>query len=355
MACKSLMGDKTVFFSEGDIRGLMTKAWADSAPDDKQYFLAKRCEQSPDDPNAPIAAQADGKGYAGTLKQDNKDVPFVVTKNLPKLLHVTVGSRQAVLNLYQIHLDGIVAQADLLLLEDPAANQFWTATSMGDVELAMHEHAIGDHVHSANANLTGCWDPNPASFHEVLVAQIAERKLGLVMDRTRTGQVWNQPIYSASFDIQPLKPVTEVDDVSARYRADGTAYLAEVTATVQWSGEPSTPQMTYDAGFDKGQLQSSTYQYTLEFDSKMRLIGGEWGTFDAMDPTAEAPDFLFAFKSGATPNDAVTRNPGNAEIDYSGIIGKLHDCSLSATVDGTLTVGDDQLPYSKCVIDKITN
>ena len=88
----ALLGDKQVFFSEGDIRGLMTKAWADSAPDDQQYFLARRCEESPQDVKANITANALGRGYSGTIKQDGKDQHFIVLESLPRMTSVTACS-----------------------------------------------------------------------------------------------------------------------------------------------------------------------------------------------------------------------------------------------------------------------
>ena len=202
------------------------------------------------------------------------------------------------------------------------------------------------------AELTGCWDVNPASFHEVLVEQLGVRGSGFVMDRTRNGQVWNQPVHSATFEIGDLKKVGLVSDVAAPYRSSGTVYIAEVSAEVSWIREPSSAQLTYPQNFDKQHSNTTTYNYTLEFDADERLIGGEWGTFNKMDPGAPAPDFLFGYEAGAEPVDNVGDFGGKTTIDYSGIVKKLLACSWSDDIDGEQEVSSSKLSYKNCVIEK---
>lgn len=347
----ALLGGKKVFFSEGDIRGLMSKAWADRAPDgDKSYFLGRRCEEHLDDSTAPIEANAAGKGYTGTLKVNGSNVWFVMLDSMPSMLGVTVGGHETSLNVYRIKLD--TTGEEKILVEDARGGNFWTVGTFVELAQAVRSGEFAGHLIATEVNMTGCWDPNPASFHAVLVEQLDTRKAGFVMDRTRTGQVWNQPIYSGSFAIGPLVAVGSVADIAAPYRSAGTAFLAEVTAAVVWSAEPPRAELAYDKDFDAGQLRQSVYQYTLEFDAEQRLIGGEWGTLDAMDPAAESPDFLFGYTSGAVPYDAINTEAGTARLDYSGLIAKLQACSRDDTVDGSLTVRAKIYPYTSCTIDK---
>jgi hypothetical protein len=158
------------------------------------------------------------------------------------------------------------------------------------------------------------------------------------------------------FNIGPLVKVGSVADIAAEYRTSGTQYLAEVTATVEWIGEPARQQMHYPENFDEGYSRSIKYAYTLEFDAKKQLIGGEWGSLKAIDPSAHAPDFLFGYESGAEPEDFISTNPDSINgiqtyIDYSGIIKKLLACSQSGTADGQIAVGTQQLDYKNCPIE----
>jgi hypothetical protein len=228
---------------------------------------------------------------------------------------------------------------------------FWRVPTLG----ALAE-AFPDRLHTlepVKAKLYGCWDVNPASFHSVLLEQLGNRKMGFVMDRTRTGQVWNQPVFKARFAMGPLRSVDEIDDAAAEYRASGTAFVTEVMAEVSWLSEPAQPRISYDQGrFDLRHVERSVYRYTLEFDAAQRLIGGEWGTLQAMDPAASAPDFIYGFEKGATPKDATVPAPGKTRLDYSGIIGKLHGCSLEPSSDGQARMGSVTLSYKNCVIEK---
>lgn len=128
-------------------------------------------------------------------------------------------------------------------------------------------------------------------------------KQGFTIDRTRTGQVWNQPVYEANFTFGDLIPAAGAVDVAADHRAPGTKYLVQVTAEVKWTSEPTQPRMVYEPGFDKRYLITTRYEYTLEFDRAKRLIGGEWGNLETISPNMKAPDFIFGFKAGAKPED----------------------------------------------------
>ena len=345
----ALLGSKQVFFSEGDIRGLMTKAWADSAPNDKQYFLARRCESSPQDPDASIPANALGRGYSGTIQEAGQTQNFIILESLPRMTTLRGRGRDPALNFYRIRMAETGER--LYLVENPDSGGFWTVPYLSDLDDAVRTKNF-DLLKSVDATLTGCWDPNPASFHAVLLEQLDERKTGFAMDRTRTGQVWNQPIYAAHFDIGPLVAITAAQDAARAYRAAGTSYLAEVTVSVDWSGEPGSPSFSYGADFDLNQLEQTTYQYTLEFDAQHRLIGGEWGTLAAMDASSNAPDFLYGFAAGALPEDSLSFFQGSSRIDYSGIIGRLHACSVEAGSDGIVRIKGDALPYKNCTISK---
>ena len=189
----------------------------------------------------------------------------------------------------------------------------------------------------------GCWDVNPASFHTVLVKNIGEANLGLVMDRTRSGQVWNQPIHKVDFAIGALTPLDALPEADAAkyYRAPGTRFIAEVKADVYWASEPYQPRFSYmdDQGGDRDRdhIQFSTFIYTLEFDADQRVIGGEWGTLASLD-APENPDFLFGYRQATLPVLARYGAAGYLKNSYPRIIKKIHDCSLQDQTTGKVTL-----------------
>jgi hypothetical protein len=336
------VGDKKILFSEGDIRGLLSKAWAQEAPGSKQYFLGRRCEKDVGNTSAPIPANSNGRGYTGNVTLEGKAINFIIVDSLRDFPTKLFGRYASA---YRVHLEE--TNKDVFLIES-GKDQAYVAETFSDLVDAVSTGSTS-HLTYTKAEFYGCWDVNPASFHEVLVEQLAVRDTGFVMDRTRNGQVWNQPVYAADFTIGDLKPIGSVKDVARPYRATGTAYVAEVRAAVHWSREPHSQQLHYSEGFDEGQSYTSNYEYTLEFDADKNLIGGEWGTLSKMDAAAGAPDFLFGYEKGAKPlNTSYQNGSYDAMIDYTGIVSKLHDCSLSAETDGTTKVMGTELAYKNC-------
>jgi hypothetical protein len=359
-------GDKKVLFTEGDIRGLLSRAWAQAAPD--SYFLGRRCNDSVSDTSTPIPANAKGKGYAGKLAVDGLDGVdsaraydvTVAEHYFTSGVQVTINGRRIPVTVSRLQAPGL---GELYVIEvsryrpdesvrgAPAGSSFALVTrKFSDVAMFLKNSEMTDGMKYGAVKYSGCWDVNPASFHHVIVDTIGRNDVGFVMDRTRTGQVWNQPVYATKFQISDLKAVGTIKDVAASYRASGTAYVAEVVAEVLWSSEPHAPKMFYPAGFDKDHLRASTFRYTLEFDADKNLIGGEWGTLAQMDNSASgAPDFLFAYKKGSTPVDDLSGDSG--KIDYSGVIGVIHQCSLAAP-DAETTIDGRKYPVKRCVIQK---
>ncbi|MCX6118690.1 MAG: hypothetical protein NT027_14210 [Proteobacteria bacterium] len=340
------INEKEVLFTEGDIRGLLSKAWAQEAPYNKNYFLGRRCNKDVANTNAPIPANSKGKGFAGTIKFNGNETSFTIVETL---LDLPVNGPNDRAEVYKISLDGT---NESLFVFSKWQQYYASSTYKGLIEYMRRGRS--DKVKKIESlEFTGCWDVNPASFHEVLVEQLAVRKVGFVMDRTRNGQVWNQPVYAVEFDIGDLKPVGSVADVAAEYRASGTKYVAEVKALVRWIAEPYDAQQVYESNFDLSQSQKTNYRYTLEFDSNKRIIGGEWGSLSKMDPAGQAPDFIYGYEKDAKPVDNISIQANSVSLDYSGIIGKIHECSLASTTDGATTVNGEEIKYSRCSISTI--
>jgi len=130
----------------------------------------------------------------------------------------------------------------------------------------------------ANGNFnydSACADTNAGAFHVVLTNYIGIRKESFVIDRTRDAEVWNQPV--EAFSIKVLKEYRGATDGAA----PGTSKEVVVEANVRWVGEVENQWNRSGTN-----LKVSTYRYRLELDSRGRIIGGAWLSW-------ERPDFIW--------------------------------------------------------------
>lgn len=332
---------KSLFFTESDIRSLLSRAWSDDS-DEGKFMLGRRCNENVENPEQGVPANAEGRAISGSLKYELQDgsfrnSPFTIVQDYPRT--------DAEHALYRIILErewseegprfGYLIQRGF---EEPEyALSFDEKSAFAAIE---DPEAQAELREVSDVFLSGCWDVNPASFHALLVKNIGEKNLGIIMDRSQSGQVWNQPVARADFAIGELQRVEEmgVADVGRYYRAPGTAYLAQVEAEVFWGQEPSLLPLTYAEGgvdFDRENYVSSRYSYTLEFDRDQRLIGGEWGNFENLSLPRDNPDFIYGYKRRTEPDHSgITTYIREA---YEQIIRKLHHCSLGEAT-GRLTL-----------------
>ena len=127
----------------------------------------------------------------------------------------------------------------------------------------------------AAKNSPECRDVNAGMLHLVLANEIAIKRQGLVMDRTRDGEVWNQPING--YESQVLQEV----DTASPGAAAGTVKEVLVQTLVDFTVETG-PSVNPIGAYEQG----ARYAYWLELDKKGNIIGGRW------ESTAR-PDFLF--------------------------------------------------------------
>jgi hypothetical protein len=333
---------KELLFTEGDIRALLDKSWADSQSE-AQFFIGRRCEENLSDPQKGVPSNAQGRGVSGRMTYINEaGVETTGDYTIVQEYARKSGNK----SLYRVILEnewqeGAPKYAYLVLT--------MSATEPAVVELTFDEKVgfaqLETPVSTAGLTLVkdvqsfGCWDMNPASFHAVLVENLGKKNLGIVMDRTQSGQVWNQPIGKASFEIGGLQSVDKLKSDKAKpYRAPGTAFIAEVKAHVFWSSEPRQPRLSYTVNgkdFDATMIRQTNYEYTLEFDADKRLIGGEWGTLSTFK-THENPDFIFGYQSKVEPD--LDSADDFLRTGYQSVIKKIHDCSLHGQVKGTVEV-----------------
>jgi hypothetical protein len=120
-----------------------------------------------------------------------------------------------------------------------------------------------------------CADTNAGAFHVVLTNYIGIRDESFVIDRTRDAEVWNQPV--EGFSVKVLEESRGASEGAAH----GTRREVVVDTFVRWVGEVQNEWNKSGTN-----LQVSKYRYRLELDSRGRIIGGTWLSW-------ERPDFIW--------------------------------------------------------------
>ncbi len=335
--------ERQLLFTEGDLRGLLTKSWADANNRD-MFFIGRRCEQNVADPDAGIKRNTVGRGVGGSFylwkENSSQEVSFTLVQEYPRGTQGQTLMRIILEDEWQGTTPSIA-----YLVETNGGGSYFTRDEKKAFAAAESEQ-LTDLEYAQNVSFHGCWDVNPASFHTVLLENLGKANRGFVMDRTQTGQVWNQPIYKAEFSVGALTSVKDLadTDVAKAYRAPGTSFVATVTATVYWASEPNSALFTYTDSegkdVDAQQIETSVYEYTLEFDAQQKLISGEWGNLQSFE--SDSPDFLFGFRKASQPQISGFQKQ-YLKNGYEKIIKKLHNCSLKDSADGTLEI---ELPFA---------
>jgi hypothetical protein len=362
---KVKMDDKEILVTEGDIRGLLTYSWANHSPDEDQYFIGRRCNIDVDNEDSRGPTDESGRNVYGSLQKTATDakVNFSLVEELtPDWLASSwiygVFNGNASSRLYTISLhDGEDVNSYLLELNyyDQSrrrwSKMFFHTDTMNQLKKFVSDQTAPQPAALASVDINGCGDVNPAVLHTTMIKALKIDKIGFVIDRTQSGQVWNQPVYAANVDVGPAVQVSTLlathPDLIKRL-APNAAMIAQVNARLQWTYEPQSASMDYDRAFDERYATGpSSLQYILEFDKNGQLIGGEWGTLENTQPSSQVPDFIFGFKKDSKPTDSL-----NSGFDYTGIIGQIHACSLKDKADGSEIVRGKAMSYVNCEITK---
>ncbi len=159
------------------------------------------------------------------------------------------------------------------------------------------------------ATSPGCMGVNAGTFHLVMANQLGIMKRGFELDKTRDGQIWNQPARGFTSKIVGYENPTANS-------APGTAKVALVESSLEY-GQDSDYGWTFwyptltnlfriDNNFlneyarymkmlinvgDESEakaypynvLEQAHYKYKLELDASGKIIGGEWLTLDRPD------------------------------------------------------------------------
>jgi hypothetical protein len=113
----------------------------------------------------------------------------------------------------------------------------------------------------SKADSPECADMNAGSYHVIIANQLGDSGTGgFVVDRDRSQQVWNQPVYKF---------------VSQHRKSGG-----KVTVNTQMTyGKEVEPTWSKNDGYQV----TEKYQYTLDLDSDGNIVGGDWKEFDRPD------------------------------------------------------------------------
>jgi hypothetical protein len=316
---------KQVLFTEGDIRGLLTKAYTSNAMSGGTAFMGSRCNARTivkDDlgrivdgtvyeiaePGEPTEGEedADAKKSANTETATTIYIKRNFWSRYNLLTYTdTVGSEEEK-----------VIQATAMAEAPEGAFVVSVFASVRDYETQTVE---SERIFVYNK---ACRDTNAGSFHLVLAQYLSdvnspENKRGFIMDVTREDQVWNQPVYGFESTIESVEDIDAIEDPLKDFRAEGTVQIAKVTTTVHYGLERG-PYVDYTEE-TSANITTKTYRYTLEIDREGFVIGGEWAVSASSWAGSSAPDFLWAPQGELTNSDT---------IDFTAI-SKLHECSLN--------------------------
>jgi hypothetical protein len=283
-----------VLFTEGDIRGLITKAYAHNSMDRRTLFMGERCN-------------------AKSLKVDE------LGRVVDGVLHLESGEDQVI---YMTRNDwsqrGLIfytdewGQGEVKVLQRVRAvyePQGAFSVRMYD---SMEAFRAGDSTYGKFTYLKSCRDLNAASFHLALIEYLSDRssnKRGFVLEVSKGYEVWNQPAYGFISEIQ-VEPFEAESDPLGKYRAPGTTQIVQISTLLQY-GIENGPYLHFE---EKDELlRSMDLSYTLEINEEGQVIGGEWGEF------SNSIDFVWA-PQGKLRNSQL--------VDYD-LVKKIHSCSLN--------------------------
>ncbi|MBP9706922.1 MAG: hypothetical protein KBD78_04710 [Oligoflexales bacterium] len=367
----AIKNEKKVFFSEGDIRALLTKMWTD----DKGYsdavrFGGRRCNRD------ELEYNYDNKHYTGRIydgyvctyseanSECNKDF-FTIKNELTPQYSPNV-------EILEVLFEGDKKRSYAVLKKVLSQNSY---------KISLHKNllaaSIAAKLNKEESDLDllvlqkPCRDSNPMLLHLALTELVAKGQ-GVIIDITHTSQVWNQPVFDfeiefptmlslkkEAFTNGDLANIVDIEDHYKEYRANGTKFLLQVVAKVKY-GEENGPLYKYMKEDEKS--NHIRYVYSLEFDKEKKLIGGEWGWInsDIIDQAAEyaessPPDFIWYIPENFEKNSA-------KKADYNlneTLIHNIHSCSIDEVTEKKILQHESReqnipilmdLPYVECPI-----
>jgi hypothetical protein len=365
-AVKVTVNETDVILSEGDIRGLLTKAWADQSP--QTMLVGTRCDTTVSELESlqvdSLGRIIDGRICDGRNQnytcQDGQTIEFVDKDFIDGMFTFKRPGDKDSLRLGVIVGQG-PADSGFHILEFDSIQDYQLVSKDGLPRATDHTERL-----RTVQNFSVCRDTNPMTFHIAAMELLGKDGPGFVMDIARGSEVWNQPVFSYESKIIPVirrdgtlsgtEPVStsEIDDLLARFRAKGkdytTKHLLQMETKVQFT-QDSGPLLAYKTE----DVAPMVVQYTLEFDENMILRGGEWGPIPTTQNIADtelarwrnsssAPDFVWMAEPGAEPT------PGR--INY-GLLKEILKCSQQSSSERkkfTWPVLNEEVFYVDCTL-----
>ena len=166
-----------------------------------------------------------------------------------------------------------------------------------DYHSAGHTRMLGSRCEqdtNGRSNDVACRDTNPGAFHLAVIHQIADLQAPFVAELDDGVQIWNHPVYGYSVNYANLRTFNPRNDRPlARFRAPGTAYLVDVRMNLSYAVESRSSQSP-----SAPIRRASQLAYSLELDSYLRVIGGEWSS-------DTHPDFLWRIEARPKTTDVM--------------------------------------------------
>lgn len=283
--------NEQVIFTEGDLRGLMTKAFAENDTDGTEQFLGTRCDIAPD----KILRDERGRVIDGAIGTWDKEKQKFISS---QQVHIELNNWRAEGFSDAGHFDDILVYRPLAggplkwLVTTSWVNRNHGIANVEIRDFDLGAAARGESVFNRDTPSTTaqfqyfktCRDINAGAFHVVLSRMLsnaaetaAGQTHGFVADVTYSSEVWNHPVYGYKSNVGELTPVN-TDELRAKdpfniFRAPGTEYIAHVVTKMDYGTEvfPLVHFTRYD-----DMDSSKIYHYTLELDVHKNIIGGEW-------------------------------------------------------------------------------
>jgi hypothetical protein len=162
----------------------------------------------------------------------------------------------------------------------------------------------------AASQTPGCMGVNAGTFHIVMANQLGIMKTGFEFDKTRDGQIWNQPARGYTTQILGYQAPSYTS-------APGTVRVAKVKSSIQYADDTdygwtywnptlkglfgpvdsafgaeyaTYARMLVNQGistempqYPSKVMDTANYVYTLDLDANGNIIGGDWLTLDRPD------------------------------------------------------------------------
>jgi hypothetical protein len=319
------LGQEILFF-QGDIRGLLSKAYDVNRSSETGHFMGTRCNGG----SESIPRNAGGRPIDGRFDDSYETFHIINDWSASK------GILQITFDIERPQLLWLAARSPFRKLgEQVYVFVYDDRRKMVD---DINSKKLGRNAASRTSRpihmFKSCRDINPGAFHLALAQSLGNAvatKQSFVLEIDRGAQVWNHPVWGYKSEVG--RPISvERDDPATRYfRAPGTTHIVQVKTQVMYIAEPPLAKMTYKdergetinwENVHEGHHQVREFEYSLELDANGFVIGGEWS--EKPENLAKTPDFMWRKRGQLTDLD----KKGEPSVIKYSVVKRLLDCSM---------------------------